>query len=123
MRRQRVRSAAQRLQRRSLRTRHCRRHGGPGPCHLPGGTHYGAGKRWALPSGAGAAADGGASIGLGAPALGAAEGARLRAGGAFGTGFLLSPVLGPCGTPILAAVLSYAAYQGQMLYGALLLFL
>lgn len=50
-------------------------------------------------------------------------GSRVRAGGAFGTGFLLSLVLGPCGTPILAAVLSYAAYQGQMLYGALLLFL
>ncbi len=48
---------------------------------------------------------------------------RVRAGGAFGTGFLLSLVLGPCGTPMLAAVLSYAAYQGQMLYGALLLFL
>lgn len=46
-----------------------------------------------------------------------------RAGGTFGMGFLLSLVIGPCGTPLLASVLSYAAYQGQMLYGALLLFL
>lgn len=49
--------------------------------------------------------------------------APLHAGGAFGTGFLLSLVIGPCGTPVLASVLSYAAYQGQMFYGALLLFL
>lgn len=48
----------------------------------------------------------------------------VRAGGsAFGMGFLLSLVIGPCGTPLLASVLSYAAYQGQMFYGAILLFL
>lgn len=48
--------------------------------------------------------------------------APLRTSGAFGTGFLLSLVIGPCSTPVLASVLSYAAYQGQMLFGALLLF-
>ena len=47
----------------------------------------------------------------------------MRAGSAFGMGFLLSLVIGPCGTPLLASVLSYAARQGQILYGALLLFL
>ncbi len=46
-----------------------------------------------------------------------------RGGGAFGTGFALSLVIGPCGTPLLAAVLSYAAYKGGLIYGALLLFL
>lgn len=47
----------------------------------------------------------------------------IRNGGAFGMGFLLSLVIAPCGTPLLASVLSYAAYQGQMLYGAVLLFI
>lgn len=47
----------------------------------------------------------------------------LRTSGAFGTGFLLSLVIGPCATPVLASVLSYAANQGQILFGALLLFI
>jgi len=51
------------------------------------------------------------------------SGLSIRTGSAFGMGFLLSLVIGPCGTPLLASVLSYAAYQGQLLYGALLLFL
>lgn len=44
-------------------------------------------------------------------------------GGAFLAGLLLSLVLAPCGTPVLASVLSYAAYEGSVPYGALLLFL
>lgn len=43
--------------------------------------------------------------------------------GPFGAGFLLSLALTPCGTPVLASVLSYVAYKGSMLYGATLLFL
>ena len=49
----------------------------------------------------------------------------IRAGGAFGafaTGLLLSLVIAPCGTPVLAAVLSFAAYKQSVAYGALLLF-
>lgn len=41
---------------------------------------------------------------------------------AFVTGLFLSLVIGSCGTPVLAAILSYAAYQGSILFGALLLF-
>lgn len=44
------------------------------------------------------------------------------AAGAFGTGLLLSLVIGPCGTPVLASVLSFAAYKQSFLYGGLLLF-
>lgn len=44
-------------------------------------------------------------------------------GGAFGTGLLFSLVIGPCGTPVLASVLSYAAYNQSFMYGGLLLFL
>jgi cytochrome c biogenesis protein CcdA len=43
--------------------------------------------------------------------------------GAFGGGFLLSLVLTPCGTPVLASVLSYVAYKGSVIHGAILLFL
>lgn len=43
--------------------------------------------------------------------------------GAFGTGLLLSLIIGPCGTPVLASVLSYAAYKQSFLYGGMLLFL
>ena len=43
-------------------------------------------------------------------------------GGAFGTGLMLSFIIGPCGTPVLASVLSYAAYRQSFLYGGLLLF-
>ncbi|MHB1845457.1 MAG: cytochrome c biogenesis CcdA family protein [Deltaproteobacteria bacterium] len=54
------------------------------------------------------------------PALG------LRPSGAVGAmlgGAVVSLVFAPCGTPVLASVLSYAAYQGSVSYGALLLFL
>lgn len=42
--------------------------------------------------------------------------------GAFATGLLLSLVLAPCGTPVLASVLSFAAYKQSVAYGAALLF-
>ena len=41
---------------------------------------------------------------------------------AFGTGVFLSGVVSVCGTPVLAAVLSYAAYEGSIAFGGLLLF-
>ena len=44
-------------------------------------------------------------------------------GGAFGTGLMLSLIIGPCGTPVLASVLSYAAYRQSFLYGGVLLFM
>ncbi len=47
----------------------------------------------------------------------------LRLGSAFGCGFLISLVIAPCGTPVLASALSYAAYQRTVSYGAMLLFL
>lgn len=52
-----------------------------------------------------------------------AKRSRLDATGAFGAGFLLSLVIAPCGTPILAAVLSYAALKGNTPFGGLLLFI
>lgn len=42
---------------------------------------------------------------------------------AFATGLLLSLVIGSCGTPVLASILSYAAYTGDTSFGAALLFL
>jgi cytochrome c-type biogenesis protein len=42
--------------------------------------------------------------------------------GAFATGLLLSLVIAPCGTPVLASVLSFAAYKQSVAYGAALLF-
>ena len=42
--------------------------------------------------------------------------------GAFATGLLLSLVIAPCGTPVLASVLSFAAYKQSIAYGAALLF-
>ena len=42
---------------------------------------------------------------------------------AFATGFLLSLAISPCGTPVLAAVLSYVALKGSIAFGALLLFI
>lgn len=54
------------------------------------------------------------------PAPGAWQGGGLLA--AFGTGLFLSGVVNACGTPVLAAVLSYAAYEGSAAFGALLLF-
>lgn len=43
--------------------------------------------------------------------------------GAFGAGVLMALVLTPCGTPVLASVLSYVAYRGNIIYGAALLLL
>ena len=43
--------------------------------------------------------------------------------GAFGAGLLLALALTPCGTPVLASVLSYVAYKGSVAYGSLLLLL
>ncbi len=54
--------------------------------------------------------------------IAAAKAFRLGLGGAFGTGLLLALVIGPCGTPVLASVLSFAAYQQSLVYGGLLLF-
>ena len=45
-----------------------------------------------------------------------------RHGGALAAGFLSALLLAPCGTPILAAVLSYAAYMGKVGSGTFLLF-
>jgi len=43
--------------------------------------------------------------------------------GALLAGLLVPVVIGGCGTPVLAAILSYAAYQEDLAFGALLLFL
>jgi len=43
--------------------------------------------------------------------------------GVFGAGFLLSLALTPCGTPVLASILSYVAYNGKVGHGAIPLFL
>ena len=54
-----------------------------------------------------------------------ARGPAWRGGGAmaaFGAGLLLSLVVGSCGTPVLAGILSFAAYKGSVLFGAVLLF-
>ncbi len=48
----------------------------------------------------------------------------IRAGGfvgAYATGLLLSLVIAPCGTPVLASVLSFAAYRQSILFGGALL--
>ena len=42
--------------------------------------------------------------------------------GSFASGLLLSLVLAPCGTPVLASVLSFAAYKQSAAYGGTLLF-
>lgn len=42
--------------------------------------------------------------------------------GAFTTGLLLALAISPCGTPVLAAVLSYVAVKGSIAFGAALLF-
>ncbi len=49
---------------------------------------------------------------------------RARAGalGALFAGMVLSLVIAPCGTPVLASVLGYAALRGSMAYGTALLF-
>ncbi len=41
--------------------------------------------------------------------------------GSFASGLLLSLILAPCGTPVLAAVLSFAAYKQSVAYGGALL--
>ncbi len=49
----------------------------------------------------------------------------VKGGGVFGSfasGLLLSLVLAPCGTPVLASVLSFAAYRQSVAYGGALLF-
>ena len=43
------------------------------------------------------------------------------AGTAFLAGMVLGIVISPCGTPILASVLSYVAYKQSVLFGAVLL--
>lgn len=43
-------------------------------------------------------------------------------GTAFLTGLLLALVFGPCGTPLLAGLLSYVAFNGSPAYGGVLLF-
>ena len=43
-------------------------------------------------------------------------------GAAFLAGMVLGIVISPCGTPILASVLSYVAYKRSVLFGAVLLF-
>lgn len=47
---------------------------------------------------------------------------RLGTSSAFGTGMVLSLIIGPCGTPILASILSFAAYKQNPVYGGALLF-
>lgn len=42
---------------------------------------------------------------------------------AFVAGLLLALVFGPCGTPLLAGLLSYVAFNGSPAYGGMLLFL
>ncbi len=41
--------------------------------------------------------------------------------GSYASGLLLSLVLAPCGTPVLASVLSFAAYKQSIVYGGALL--
>ena len=48
--------------------------------------------------------------------------AFARQSGVFAAGFFAALLLAPCGTPILAAVLSYAAYVGTAIGGIVLLF-
>lgn len=47
---------------------------------------------------------------------------RPSLGGAFGSGLLLSLIIGPCSTPVFASVLTFAAYQQSLVYGSLLMF-
>lgn len=53
------------------------------------------------------------------PTARATRGIRLAS--AFSAGFLLAFLVGSCGTPVLAAILAYVAYQGKLLFGATLL--
>jgi cytochrome c biogenesis protein CcdA len=49
-------------------------------------------------------------------------GSASGASAAFLTGMVLAIVISPCGTPILASVLSYVAYKRSIGFGAFLLF-
>ncbi len=49
--------------------------------------------------------------------------AATNAGTALVAGAILGLVISPCGTPILASVLSYVVYKQSVAFGALLLFL
>ncbi len=60
-------------------------------------------------------------IRLPAPPLARLRGARGPLG-IFAAGFLLSLILSPGDSPIMAAILGFAAYRGDVVYGALLLF-
>jgi len=42
--------------------------------------------------------------------------------GAFSLGLLFGVVSSPCATPVLAVILTYVAYKGEILYGSSLLF-
>jgi cytochrome c-type biogenesis protein len=42
--------------------------------------------------------------------------------GALMMGFIFGVVSSPCATPVLAVIISYAAYEGRVLYGGALLF-
>lgn len=53
-------------------------------------------------------------------AVGSWEGRGLAS--AFFTGLVFSLLISPCGTPALAAILSVAAFKGNVAFGALLLF-
>ena len=53
--------------------------------------------------------------GVSGPSMGGRVGALIG-------GLLLSLAIGPCGTPALAAILSYAAIKGSLVYAAALLF-
>ncbi|HVT02466.1 MAG TPA: cytochrome c biogenesis CcdA family protein [Thermoanaerobaculia bacterium] len=52
-----------------------------------------------------------------------ARAATMRAAGVFLLGFIFALVLAPCGTPVLASILSYAALSRSIAFGATLLFL
>lgn len=53
------------------------------------------------------------------PGARAARGAGLAS--AFAAGFLLAFLVSSCGTPVLAAILAYVAYEGKVWFGATLL--
>jgi cytochrome c-type biogenesis protein len=90
------------------------------------GTFFGAvGGGWSAALGLVALVMGGQMMGLYSIPLPASPRYRPRQGGLIGA-FLLGLAFGvvssPCATPVLAVLLSYVATQGEMLYGALLLF-
>lgn len=48
---------------------------------------------------------------------------KVGHGGSLGMGLLFGLVASPCATPVLAVIITYAALQGEPLYGSFLLFL